>query len=120
MLLGFSGLYCYLWDADSSMALIKVNTKGGNRPIRARYGLMSPGSSTKRAQIVYAYGDCLAIGHSKPNLALNQQAESRAKYDLTQSIHGREIMQVIGLNKGTTLITGSEDTTFKVLRVVKS
>ena len=78
---------------------------------------MKPGSPNKQAQIVYAYGDCLAVGHSKTNFVLNQQQESKAKYDLTQSIHGREIMQVIGLNKGKTLITGCEDTTFKVLKV---
>ena len=34
------------------------------------------------------------------------------------SIHGREIMTAIGLEKGRYLITGSEDTTFKVLKVL--
>ena len=42
---------------------------------------------------------------------------SGAKVDLLESIHGREIMSVLGLEKGKTLITGSEDTTFKVLNI---
>ena len=37
--------------------------------------------------------------------------------DLLPSVHGREIMAVLGLAGGKTILTGSEDTTFKVLRV---
>ena len=116
LLLGFSGLYCYLWDAHQNLALIKVNTKGGNRPIRARYGPLSE-TSAHQAQIVYAYGDCLAISY---RLELNQtdaEDSNDAKVDLLKSIHGREIMSVMGLDKGKTLLTGSEDTTFKVLHI---
>ena len=49
LLLGFSGLHCFLWDTHQNLALIKVNTKGGNRPIRARYGPLSEQSSTNQA-----------------------------------------------------------------------
>ena len=34
-LLGYNGLYCILWDAERDISLLKVNTKGGNRPVRA-------------------------------------------------------------------------------------
>jgi len=40
-----------------------------------------------------------------------------AKRDLLPSLHGREIMTALSLSEGKTLLTGSEDTTFKVLRV---
>ena len=71
----------------------------------------------KKAQIVFAYGDCLAISLTNSNNELDNKQDSKAKYDLLPSIHGREILQVMGLKKGEFLITGSEDTTFKVLRV---
>ena len=43
LLLGFNGLNCFLWDAEQDLALIKVNTKGGNRPVRGRYGPIKKG-----------------------------------------------------------------------------
>ena len=39
------------------------------------------------------------------------------KHDLLPSLHGREIMAALALNKGRILLTGSEDTTFKVLDI---
>ena len=59
-ILGFNGLYCFLWDAKQELALLKVNTKGGNRPIRARYSPLHEGGQPE-AVIAYAYGDCLAL-----------------------------------------------------------
>ena len=37
-MLGFNGLYCLFWDREQDLCLLKVNTKGGNRPVRAWYG----------------------------------------------------------------------------------
>ena len=30
---GFQGDYCVVWDRDKSLPLVKVDSKGGNRPI---------------------------------------------------------------------------------------
>lgn len=101
------------------MALLKVNTKGGNRPIRAWYAPESAQSPAK-AFIVYAYGDCLALAFKSPSQSDHDhqiEGKDQTKTDLLPSLHGREIMTAIGLAKGKTIVTGSEDTTFKVLQV---
>lgn len=76
--------------------MIKVNTKGGNRPVRGRYGPLTQGGKPKPI-IVYAYGDCLAIAFKKEEESLQSHS---AKIDLLPSLHGREIMAAIGLAKG--------------------
>ena len=58
-LLGFNGLNCFVWDAERDIELLKVNTKGGNRPVRARYGQVD--GLENQCILVYAYGDCLAM-----------------------------------------------------------
>ena len=109
------------------MPLIKVNTKGGNRPIRAWYGSFSSRKPNSESQIaiVYAYGDCISLafkraagknGGGEDNLD-DEDSRVVVKQDVLPSIHGREIMCVLGLQGGSTLLTGSEDTTFKVLKV---
>lgn len=119
--LGFNGLYCFLWDASQELALLKVNTKGGNRPIRARCGKLHSvdademAVSEPKAIIAYAYGDCLALAFKAPRIT--NRSSSAIKQNLLPSVHGREIMAVLGLARGTAVITGSEDTTFKVLRL---
>ena len=115
-ILGFNGLYCYIWDAEQDLSLLKVNTKGGNRPVRAWYGPLNPGSQA-RAMIVYTYGDCLAVAFKSGD---ESNAIQSAKTDLLPSLHGREIMASLSLSNGSILITGSEDTTFKVLKVEES
>ena len=94
------------------MALLKVNTKGGNRPIRARYGPLEDGGQPQ-AVIIYAYGDCLALAFK----ASESASCIIQKQDLLPSLHGRELMAILGLNGGKTILTGSEDTTFKVIKV---
>ena len=67
--------------------------------------------------VVYAYGDCLALAFkTKEDNSPEKQEDPKARHDLLPSIHGREIMACLGLSKGQFLITGSEDTTFKVLK----
>ena len=112
-MLGFNGLFCYLWDSEQDLALLKVNTKGGNRPVRAWYGPLEH-SSAAQAMIVYTYGDCLAMAFKSGDSA---GTSSSAKIDLLPSLHGREIMTALSLSQGRVLLTGSEDTTFKVLQV---
>ena len=92
-ILGFNGLYCLLWDREQDLGLLKVNTKGGNRPVRAWYGQTndSGAAATKQAFIAYAYGDCLAVAFKKAGSA------EAAKTDLVPSLHGREIMAALSL-----------------------
>ena len=66
-MLGFSGLDCIMWDQGQDLAIFKVDTKGGNRPVRARYGRLGRESALKRAVIIYAYGDCLAVAFKPEN-----------------------------------------------------
>lgn len=82
------------------MALLKVNTKGGNRPIRAWYAPKGAQSPIK-AFLVYAYGDCLALAFKSPSHHEHQiESKDQTKTDILPSLHGREIMTAIGLAKG--------------------
>lgn len=112
-ILGFNGLFCIYWDTEQDLALLKVNTKGGNRPVRAWYGPLEP-EGAARAMIVFTYGDCLALAFKSGD---SDSADLSAKVDLMPSLHGREILSALSLSGGRVLLTGSEDTTFKVLRV---
>ena len=60
-LLGFNSQHCFIWDADKKIQRLRVNTLGGNRPIRARIGWVD--GQPDRCTLVYAYGDCLALAY---------------------------------------------------------
>lgn len=94
---------CHLWDRERKQSIAKVDTKGGNRPID--YYLSDNG----RVIIGYSTQDQLTVCASIPTPTIDTQRTIH----IQEPTHGREILAVLGLNQSL-LLTGSEDTTFKV------
>ena len=113
LLMGFSGLNCILFDKVRQATLLSVNTKGGNRPIKTAF--VKENEKDWYPQIIYAYGDCISVARGTQNEVGESQNLIKVT-NLIPPIHGREILSVLGLNKGKTILVGSEDTTFKLFR----
>ena len=92
LLLGFSGLECILFDLKSEMELLRVDTKGGARPLVFSENF-----------VAWAQADQLSAQVFRKNYLI-----------VKEPIHGREILSVTSIDG--VIFTGSEDTTVKVIR----
>ena len=92
LLLGFSGLECILFDLKSEMELLRVDTKGGARPLVFSENF-----------VAWAQADQLSAQVFRKNYLI-----------VKEPIHGREILSVTSIDG--VILTGSEDTTVKVIR----
>ena len=77
VLLGYYGNFAYVWNFNERMQLYRIDTKGGNRPIRFKIQDGNLKDYGKHFILAYSYGDCLVISSkwSMNDTSINEEVD---------------------------------------------